>query len=245
VVDERVGERVAHEEGAVTMPFYVICDVSWSMKGSMDALNEALVGLRQAIITEPVVDDVARICIIAFSDSADVVMPLSQVSDRVVPTLGLGTGTNYGAAFRLLAQTISADIADLKQQGMRVFRPCAFFLTDGEPGDHDWHETFTAALRYDPQTQTGMKQYPIFVPFGFGEASRDVLKRLAYPPDKGKWYLSHDTSPTGAIKGLLDILMKTVVTGGLTGNSDKPAVIPAAPASNSDVEQGSGEDDWM
>ncbi len=245
MAEERVRERQAAEQGAVTMPFYVVCDVSGSMSGDMQALNQALVGLRQAIISEPVVDDVARLGIIAFSDSATVVMPLAQMSDGAVPQLKVGGGTDYGSAFRLLAQTISADIADLKQQGMRVFRPCTFFLTDGLPGDHDWHETFTAHLKYDPQNQTGMKQYPVFVPFGFGDASKDVLKRLAYPPEKGKWYLSHDTSPVEAIRGLLDIIMKTVVTGGLTSLSAKPAVVPVAPAANSNIEQGSGEDDWM
>src|SRR5262245_31766883 len=94
-------ERAA-EQGQLVMPFYLICDVSGSMSGDMKALNDGLQGLRQAIVTEPVVDDVAQICIMTFSDSAKVVMPMSQMSEHKVPTLKVEGGTNYGKAFREL-----------------------------------------------------------------------------------------------------------------------------------------------
>ena len=80
-------------------------------------------------------DDVAHISVMTFSDTAKVVMPLSQMSETSVPTLKVEGGTNYGEAFRELARVIPGDAAALKAQGYRIFRPCAFFLTDGEPND--------------------------------------------------------------------------------------------------------------
>ena len=113
------------------MPFYLICDVSLSMSDDMAALNDGIQRLRRSIVAEPLVDDVAHIGIMTFSDTAKMVVPLTQLSEQPVPLLSAEGATDYGAAFRELARVIPADFAALRAQGYRVFRPCAFFLTDG------------------------------------------------------------------------------------------------------------------
>jgi uncharacterized protein YegL len=211
------------------MPFYLICDVSASMSGDMKALNDGLQRLRQAIVTEPVVDDVAQICIMTFSDSAKIVMPMSQMSEHKVPTLKVEGGTNYGKAFRELAQAIGRDSARLKKLRYKVYRPCAFFLTDGLPNDRDWHKTFKGTLTYDPATKSGMRAHPIFVPFGYRSASPNVLAQLAYPLGRSKWYRAKDTSPQEALAGILKIIMHTVITSGHTAGSGLPTITPQPP----------------
>ena len=220
------GPGYSAAEGQMVMPFYLICDVSYSMIYDMAALNEGVQRLRESIVAEPLVDDVAHIAVMSFSDTAKVVMPLSQMSEKPVPTLSVEGGTNYGAAFRELARVIPADAAALKAQGYRVFRPCAFFLTDGEPNDADYWETFKSTLTYNGVTGVGMKQYPVFIPFGFRAAPEDVLKKLAYPPEKGRWYhiKSHDIGQV--IKLILDVIMKTVVSSGQSSSTGKPAPSP-------------------
>jgi hypothetical protein len=52
----------------------------------------------------------------------------------------------------------------------------ALFLTDSEPLDHDWEQTFKATLAYNPVTNTGMRQYPAFIPFGFRDAPDNVSR---------------------------------------------------------------------
>ena len=148
--DERVHERSSIEEGQLVMPFYIICDVSYSMSGDMKDLNDGLERLHRAIVAQPVADDVAQICIMSFSTTAKVLMPLGQMSEVSVPTLSVEGSTNYGAAFRELAHTIERDRTALKAQGFKIYRPCAFFLTDGEPTDSDWHQTFKDTLTYEP-----------------------------------------------------------------------------------------------
>ena len=51
--EELVREHVAVERGQMVMPFYLICDVSYSMSGDMAALNDGVQKLRQSIVAEP------------------------------------------------------------------------------------------------------------------------------------------------------------------------------------------------
>jgi uncharacterized protein YegL len=241
--EERVRERADMEQGQLVMPFYLICDVSYSMTRDMAALNEGVKRLRRAIVSQPVVDDVAQVCVMSFSDDAKVVMPMGQMSESDAPTLKVEGGTNYGMAFRALAEVIGEDSAMLKDQGYKVYRPCAFFLTDGLPNDRDWHQTFTSTLTYDRKTGVGMRAHPIFVPFGFREAREDVLRQLAYPPERGKWYHSKNTNVEEALQGILHIIMQTVVTSGLSVGAGQPAVIQQVPEPGVGIEHGDSEYD--
>jgi uncharacterized protein YegL len=242
--EERVAERAGVEQGQLVMPFYLVCDVSYSMINDMPKLNDGIQRLRRAIVSEPTVDDVAHIGILTFSDSAMVVLPLTQMSGHNMPTLSIAGGTNYGAAFRLLAQTISQDTAILKAQGYRVYRPCAFFLSDGEPLDRDWEQTFRDTLTYDASTGTGMKGHPVFVPFGFRDAPEHVLRKLAYPLDKGKWYHSKSHDVEEALRGILDIIMNTVVNSGKSASTGQPTLIQQVPTAGSGIAYGD-PDVWM
>jgi uncharacterized protein YegL len=241
--DERVIERMSSEIGQLVMPFYLICDISYSMLADMPALNIGVSKLCRAIVAEPSVDDVAQISIMSFSDRARVLMPLGQMSESVVPTLTVEGGTNYGGAFRLLAESIREDTARLREQGYRIYRPCAFFLTDGEPGDADWHRTFIEQLTYDRQTGRGFRAHPIFVPFGFRDATSRVLSQLAYPPERGKWYLAKKASVEQALGDILQTIMRTVVISGRTAFTDRPAIIQPSPEPSSGIVQGDSEYD--
>jgi uncharacterized protein YegL len=241
---EQVAEHHGAEPGALVMPFYLLCDVSQSMNASLPALNQALQGLWVEIISHPVVDDVARICIMSFSDTAQVVVPLSQLSEAGPPTLSVQHGTNYGAGFVALQQTIGADIHGLKQQGLKVYRPCVFFLTDGLPMDAGWEQTFRATLTYDPGTKQGMKEHPIFVPFGFDQARPSVLARLAFPPGRGKWHLSREVSPAQAVQDVLEVIRKTVVSTSLTSLTN-PAFVPPALPPGSTMVQGDYDPNYV
>jgi uncharacterized protein YegL len=236
--DERVTERMSSEIGQIVMPFYLVCDISYSMLADIPALNVGVSKLCRAIVAEPVVDDVAQISIISFSDTARVLMPLGQMSESVVPTLSAEGGTNFGVAFHLLAESIREDTSRLRKQGYKVFRPCAFFLTDGEPGDADWHRTFVEQLTYDRQTGRGFRAHPIFVPFGFRDATSRVLSQLAYPPERGKWYLAKNASVEQALGGILQTIMQTVVISGRTAFTDQPAIMQPPPEPGSGIVQG-------
>jgi uncharacterized protein YegL len=245
--EETVREHAGLEEGQVIMPFYLVCDVSASMTKDMDALNQGIRKLRRAIVAQPQVDDVAQIGIITFSASAQVALPLSQMSEEQMPTLRAQSSTDYGGAFRLLAQTIQQDTARLKAQGLKVYRPCAFFLTDGLPTDKSWLQTFTSTLTYDQGTRAGMKGHPLFIPFGFRDASEDVLNKLAYPPNKGKWFHSKTHDIEEALTGILDVIMNSVISSGLSVPAGSPTIALPAPSPSSGILSGPSQYDsqWV
>ncbi len=194
------------DQGQLVMPFYLVCDVSFSMFHEIPALNAGVKLLRQSIVSEPVVDDVAQICVMTFSDEAQVVVPLGPLSETEIPVLAAQNLTDYGAAFRKLASTIETDRARLRKEGYKIYRPCAFFLTDGLPTDPDWHRTFVDTLTYNVETRQGMEAHPIFVPFGFRDAREEILRQLAYPPNRAKWYHAKSVAIEQVLDGLLDII---------------------------------------
>ena len=147
-------------------------------------------------------------------------------------------GTYYGTAFTALAQTIRQDAATLHGAGYRVFRPCAFFLTDNEPGDPDWAQTFTEQLTYDPATRKGMRSHPIFVPFGFRDAPEQVLRQLTYPKARGKWYHAKTDDVTLALHGILDIITNTVVNSANSTRTNTPNILQQTPPQGSQIDQG-------
>lgn len=237
-------EYATVEPGQLVMPFYLLCDVSLSMSHDMRALNQGIARLRRAIVSEPAVDDVAHIGVLTFSDTSKVVLPLSQMSEQEMPILTVEGGTYYGAAFRALAQVIAQDNARLKSQGYRVYRPCAFFLSDGAPGDPDWLETFRATLTYDPETRAGMKGHPVFIPYGFRDAPEEVLRKLAYPIGKGKWFHSKSADIEDALTGILDNIMNTVITSGNSASKGEPTLVQQAPTEGSGIAFGD-PDPWV
>ena len=222
------------------MPFYVLCDVSWSMLNDIVKLNEGLHQLVRAIRAEPIVDDVARIAVMSFSDTARVVLPLGQTSESTLQDLPLESGTNYSTAFRALKATIDEDIADLKKRGLKVFRPCVFFLSDGEPfNDPDWKRTFINTLTYDKKHGTGNKNHPIFVPFGFRDADEADMSFLAYPPGKSKWFLASTNQIQDVLKGIIGVIMNTTMTTSKTANTaDGPKLIVAEASQGSGLDSG-------
>jgi len=241
--DERVAERGSVEHGQLVIPFYLLCDVSSSMNSIMPELSLAVSRLRRAIVAEPVVDDVAQVSIIVFSDTARVLVPMASMSESEIPRFAAEGGTNYGSAFRLLAHSIEQDNAKLKEQGYRVFRPCAFFLTDGEPTDSDWHITFRDTLTYDARTGRGLKAHPIFVPLGFRDASEIVLRQLAYPPNRGKWYHAKNAAAESVLSEMLQFVMQTVITAGRSAVTGQPTVMLQPPEAGSGILQGDSEYD--
>jgi uncharacterized protein YegL len=208
-------DRLAVYPGQVVMPFYLLCDVSYSMRGDMAELNDGVRRLKGAMLADPVVDDVARFCILSFSDRARVVVPMTQLSTARIPRLTEGGGTNYGAAFHELARAIDDDSTSLTRQGGKLHRPWAFFITDGAPSDETWHQTFTSTLTDRPgDNRHVVSKYPVFVPFGFRKAPEAVLRQLAYPPEWGKWYHAGTTSVEQALTGILRIITQMVIMPG-------------------------------
>ena len=68
--------------GVTVLPFYVVCDESSSMAGeSIDAVNQGIGELFLTIHNDPIVDERIRVGIVTFNDTAQVLLPLTRLSD--------------------------------------------------------------------------------------------------------------------------------------------------------------------
>jgi uncharacterized protein YegL len=201
------------------LPFYVVCDESYSMENDIDALNDGLRELHAAVGSDPVVADKTRFCVVGFSDDAEVLLELSDLSE-VTQMQGLTVkgGTNYGAAFTLLRDTIESDVARLKREGCRVYRPAAFFLSDGQP-NYDWKDEF------DRLTDPSWKARPNVVAFGFGAVDKATLAQIG----TFKAFVANDTlKPSDALHEFASALTKSIVQSGtnMTDGGDVTLQVP-------------------
>ncbi|MGW4563036.1 vWA domain-containing protein [Streptomyces sp. NPDC004561] len=186
------------------LPFYMVCDESGSMAGGgVDAINSALPDLHQEISTNPSVADKTRFALIGFSTQASVLQPLADLSELTqLPSLSAGGVTSFGAAFRLLKNTIERDVAELKADGHDVYRPVVFFLSDGIPTDEGW--------RTDLKELNSFRYAPKIIAFGISDAERSTITEVA----NFKAFIQQDDSisPAMAIREFASSLTRSIVS---------------------------------
>jgi uncharacterized protein YegL len=195
------------------MPFYVVCDESYSMTDHIDALNEGLRDLHLAVGTDPAIADSTRFCLIAFSSSAEVLLPLSRFSD-VTEMAGLVVrgSTEFGPVFTLLRDTIQRDMVALRAAGRRVYRPAVFFLSDGQPTDP---ATWQSA--HDRLTDPAWAARPNIISFGIGDADRAIIDRIG----TFRAFMSHQgTSPASALREFARALTRSVIRSAVVQDGD-------------------------
>jgi len=161
--------------GEQILPFYIVCDESASMEynGGIDAINEGIPELHAVIASDPLVDDKARICLMTFSDDAEVLVPLSHASEiEEMPGVSAQGATSFGSAFRLLKSQIGTDISLFRADGFKVLRPTVFFMSDGEPTD-DWEQDHQALV--DKSTNP---HAPNIIAFGVDQANQTTIKEV-------------------------------------------------------------------
>lgn len=207
--------------GNAVLPFYILCDESGSMdaNGGIDAVNRGLPELHATIAGDPLVSDKCRIGLITFSDIAEELLPLSNLSDvQAMPGCTAKGMTNYGEAFNLLRVVISRDIANMKSQGIQVYRPAVFFITDGEPTD-DWEANHRALTDKNVNTQA-----PHIIAFGVAGANPAVIGKIG---TKAAFIANQGVDPGNALKEILKSLTNTIVNS--SSSSSPTLMVQQAP----------------
>src|SRR6202008_319579 len=196
------------------LPFYVVCDQSYSMADHLDALNDGLAELHRAVGPDPVVADKPRFCLIGFSGTAEVLQPLCRLSD-VMEIVGLTTqaGTSFGEAFPLLRDTIEKDVELLRADAHRVYRPAVFFLSDGHPTDPaTWPDA------YDRLRDPDRPARPNITSLAIGDADAAPIGRIG---TFQAFMSTGGVGPAAALHGFARALTTSVVrSGGITPDGD-------------------------
>ncbi len=216
------GVQSPEPTGEQILPFYIVCDESASManNGGIDAINVGLPELHAAIAGDPLVCDKSRICLIAFSDTAEVLVPLARAADiDQMPAMAEKGATCYGEAFRMLKALIPQDIANLRADGYQVFRPAVFFISDGEPTDSDWRDSYGKLA-----DRASNPHAPHIIAFGVDTADATTIEEVgtiaAFLAETG-------IDPGNALKEILRALTNSIVQS--AGSSTPTLVVPPAP----------------
>jgi uncharacterized protein YegL len=188
------------------LPFYLVCDESGSMSGDpLDAINDSLPKIHTEIGSNPVVADKTKFALLGFSDYAELVLPLSNLSEITsIPALTVKGGTNYSSAFDLLYDTITEDVRQLKANGDQVYRPAVFFLSDGQPGDK-WEGSYKRLI--DPT----WIYHPNVLAFGFGDVDATTLQQVA---TVRAFIADGSMGPDEALREFAQSLIQSIVNSG-------------------------------
>jgi len=199
--------------GQNILPFYLVCDESGSMAGDpIDSINRAMPELHHEIGTNPVVADKTQFGVIGFSDNAEVLLELSDLSQvATLPVLSHKGGTSYAAAMRCIKDQIELDVDRLKRENHKVYRPVVFFLTDGHPSA-DWRAEWDALVSRE------FKYHPHIVAFGIGnQVDGAVISAIA----TFQAFIDDGTmSPAMALREFAVALTKSIVMSGSKSQGD-------------------------
>jgi uncharacterized protein YegL len=190
-------------EAFAIFPVFLVVDVSASMAGGpIEAVNQALPALKAEMQSNPLVGEIARVALVTFSDEARVQIPLADLAYTTLPEVLVEGGTNFAAAFRGLRQAIDQGMASLPK-GTPVYRPVAFFMSDGE---HTAREDWSSALAEVKDER--WKWRPEIVSFGFGEANRDAIRKVA----TRYAFMAKDHDPVVQVREIMNALIGSIRT---------------------------------
>lgn len=228
----------SRDDELLALAFYVVVDVSWSMSGPatpthdgsssqtpIDAVNMILPQVVDAINESPTLGDVVRLGAMDFSDDAQVVLRLDDLRNvQTIPTFSPRGGTSYAAAFQLLRTEIERDLAQLKSDNYRVYRPAVFFITDGEPTD----DAASLKAAYEQLTDPSFRARPNIIPFGVGGATKDQLDTWVFPKAPTskpmRSYVAKDNIDAAtAINKVAEILISSIIASAQSVSQDGQA----------------------
>lgn len=204
------------------VPFYVVCDTSYSMVDHLDNLNSRLRELTHETRSASPELGEARVCLIGFADRAEIIHPLDS-HDSDLPEVRCTTTdaeTRYAAVFDELRRLIPRDLSALELTGHQVARPLVFFLSDGQPTDHPvWP---AAHRRLVEPTWTDR---PTIVAFGIGDADTATIAQVG---THRAFMSGSDTTPASAIREFSRTLTRSL-TRARTDIITTPNAVPCLP----------------
>ena len=160
-------------------PVVLLLDTSGSMAGApIDELNDALIKLRDEILTNPMLSSRLEVGIVAFDDDAREERPIDLISpDTDLPILNIGGVTNLVAGMNKAIELVSDRKNFYKSNNEQYYRPIIVLFTDGEPTNTPEE---IDQLDQTIQKLSDEKRF-MFLPFGVGDITEgdDKMQLLA------------------------------------------------------------------
>jgi len=118
------------------LPIYLLLDTSGSMAGApIQAVNQGVNLLYNELINDPSAIETVYISVITFDSHAQMVTPLTELTQFLAPKLNAGGSTSLGEGLRLLNDSLDRDIIVNSPERKGDYKPLIFLMTDGMPTD--------------------------------------------------------------------------------------------------------------
>ncbi len=120
------------------LPVYLLVDVSGSMSGEpIEQVKNGIQMLVAALRQDPYALETAWLSVLTFGSSADVVVPLTELTAFQPPNLSISGSTNLGDGLKLVADRAAKELTKTTPTTKGDWKPMVFLLTDGAP-DGGW-----------------------------------------------------------------------------------------------------------
>jgi uncharacterized protein YegL len=149
-----------------------------------------------------------RLCVISYSDSAEVLLPLSNLSEvEEFPGLVAKGSANYQELFLSLQRVLADDLSMLPQPVKHYARPIVFIIAASNPTDESWREPH-ADLLNDPRFHV-----PHLVVLGAGESSASTMTDIATTSPMHHHRMAYRLTETSQPSDLIRESLKTLYFG--------------------------------
>lgn len=118
------------------LPVYLLLDTSGSMYGEpIEAVKNGVQMLVSSLRQDPYALETASLSVLTFNNQAQVAVPLTELAAFQTPQLEARGQTVLGAALKLLAERVDAEVAKTTPDKKGDWKPLVFIMTDGAPTD--------------------------------------------------------------------------------------------------------------
>ncbi len=118
------------------LPVYLLLDTSGSMSGEpIEAVRNGMQTLVSALRQDPHALESAYLSVITFNETAQQVVPLTELGQFQIPVLAASGTTSMGAALDLLCARAAAEVAKTTAEQKGDWKPIVFMMTDGVATD--------------------------------------------------------------------------------------------------------------
>jgi len=198
------------------LPVYLLLDCSSSMRGQpIEQVKQGLRALLDDLSSEPMAIETVYLSVITFHNTAQQVIPLTELMEFKAPQIQASGATALGAALRLLMDCLEKEVRKNTEEQKGDWKPLVFLMTDGMSTDA-WENAADE-----------LKKQNIANLIAFAAGSNALVANLKRMTDTV--LKSEELSP-GALKAFFQWMSQSILrTGRSVQVSEMPVDLPPPP----------------